>query len=303
MGQLTDFLNHIKKNNIARSNRFRVTFSLPSTIQDANAQKVISLTCLMADVPGYHEHTSDVAYGNLPRKVVFGKTQGDFTTTFLMTGNYEEKKLFDKWHATIMNEENTSFEYYDNYVSQVTVDCLNTQDQTTYSFVLTEVYPLNVGPLKLDRNGQNQQMVLDVTWAYHRVKTDEENAINISSNIPGNFAPMGGANIQSRLAPIPGLASFSSGVQSAMQTVSGFRNQLQGALNVAKDVREQVRDFKMQVVDGVKMMNGVIKDVRAIRNIPIDVKNEITSVFVDTRNQLGYLKDDTKLIASPFPKR
>jgi hypothetical protein len=167
---------------------------------------------------------------------------------------------------------------------------------------LTETYPLSVSPLKLDRNAQNQQMVLDVTWAYHKIKNDEENAINRSTTIVGDFLP-GGANSKSRLPAIPGLGSFSTNVQSALNTVNGFRDQLQGALNAASNVREQVRDLKMSTIDGIKVMNGVVKDVRSIRNIPIDVKNEIVETMNATKNQLGYLKDDTNLIVSPFPKR
>lgn len=303
MSQLSDFINHIKKFNIARMNRYRVVFALPIAIKDANAQKVISLTCLMADVPGYQEQTTSNAYGNLPRKIVFGKSQSDFTTTFLVTGNFDEKKLFDEWHAAVMNESNTSFQYYDNYISHITVDCMNEQDQVVYSFSLTEAFPIHIGQLKLDRASQNQQMVLDVTWAYHKIKTDEDNMINRSSTINPIISNGGGVDKVKRLVSIPGLDSFSAGVHSAMDTVNGFRDHLQGALKTANDVRDQIRDFKMSVVDGVKVLNGVVKDIRAISNIPLDVKNEVVNTLTATKNQIGYLKDDAKLIVSPFPKR
>lgn len=329
---LSDFVSHIKRNNIARSNRFRINFVMPQKLiasltksgtgqaqvfdddlvpipgatikaNDLNGvQKVISLTCLITDVPGYRESTSSVTNGNLPRNIVNGKIQDNFYTTFLVSGNYMEKKLFDAWHAIIMNESNTSINFYDDYIAHVSVDCLDSQDNVVYSFELTEAYPTSVSQMKLDRTASNQQMVIDVQWAYHKMTNTSDKDITkaFTSATPSN-AITGAAMGKKRLFPIPGLDSLSSGVQTAMGTVAGLRDQLGGVLAKAQDVREQVRDFKMSVVDGVKMVNGVIKDVKAISNIPHEVKNEVVSVLTDTRNQMGYLKSDVKNIAN-FPK-
>jgi hypothetical protein len=309
---LSEFINHIKKNSIARSNRFRVTFSLPYALSGGKgikgvetSQKIMSLTCLMVDIPGKQEKTSTINYGNYDRKVVHGRTTNDITTTFLLTGNYAEKKIFESWHDIICDESQNAVQFYDDYICGVMVECLNEQDQVVYDFELLEAYPISIGNLKLDRTAQNQQMALDIGWAYHRVvfgpdqkslSAPAEDSFNPLAAIPGADAG------KQRLFPIPELDGLSNGVKNAVDTIKGFDSQLKGVLAIANDVREQVRDFKMAAIDGVKVLNGVVKDVKSIANIPTDVKNEVVKVVVDTRNQIGYLKNEVKDF-SDYPKR
>ena len=306
INQLSSFINHIKKNGIARSARFRITFTLPVGLKvtSSTVQKSISLTCMLADIPGNSEQAADVAYGNYGRKVVFGRSTGDFNTTFLLTGNYIEKKILDAWHTAIFNDSLNSINFYDDYIAGIKVESLNEQDKVVYSFELTEAYPISVSPLKLDRTSQNSQMSLDVNWAYHKILPGQDArdilespvSTQLISNIPGVGS---GKN---RLFPIPGIDGFSSAVQSAVATVKEFRGQLQGALKVAKDVQEQIRDAKMNVIDGVKTLNGVIKDFKAIANVPTEVKNEVVAVITDSKNQLGSLKNDVSNF-KVYPKR
>lgn len=305
---LSEFISLIKRNSIARTNRFRINFALPaSLIMPPTAElseKVLSLTCLITDIPSMTEQTTSISYGNYDRKIVNGRSMGDFNTTFLVTGKYQEKIVFDAWHNLINDEDNRAVEYYDNYVTTVTVDCLNENDDVVYQFELTEAYPLHIGQLKLDRTAQNQQMVLDVSWAYHKFNTIIDMNMTQTINIP-NIPPIGIPGPEAgkqRLFPIPGIDQMSAAVQSAAAMGTEFRNQLQGVLAIANDVREQVRDFKMEAINGVKILNGVVKDVKAINNIPTDVKNEVIAVVTDTKNQIGYLKDDIKNISN-YPKR
>ena len=312
---LTEFLQIIKKNNIAKTNRFRISFSLPDKLgfaliqggTDLTAlQKQISLTCLITDIPGVQQQTSNYSNGNYNRKIVYSRATGDFNTSFLVTGNYSEKKLFDAWNSIINDESKMAVEFYEEYISNILLESLNEQDQVVYSCQITEAYPLSVSTLKLDRTGQNQQMVLDVNWAYHRIilNNNSNNATSKPSVVNSRAVNVAAiASGKKRLFEIPGIGSLSSSLQGYMNTVKEFRGQVKGVLDITKDVREQVRDFKMGVIDGVKVLNGVVRDIREIRNVPIAVKNELTSVVTDTRNQLGYLKNDTKLIGNPYPSR
>lgn len=306
---LTEFVTHIKRHSIARSNRFRVSFTLPEKLRGKlpttnTVEKIISLTCLITDVPGTQEITSVIEYGNYARRIAFDRTTGDFPTSFLVTGNYVEKKLFDAWHSIIINESETSVEFYDDYVADITVDSLNEQDEVVYSFTLTEAYPLTMGALKLDRTAQNGQMILDVSWAYHRIKQGQDSRDILEAPATRDRAALvpGINSAKQRLFSIPGLDSLSSAVQTSIDTVNGLRTQLKGVLAVASSIKEQVRDAKMVALDGVKVLNGVILDVKAISNIPTAVKNEVVGVVTDTRNQLGSLKSDLANFKT-FPKR
>lgn len=298
---LHDFISLIKKNNIARTNRYRISFSLPPSV--TGDAKSLALTCLIADIPGRTNSADQFEAGNYARKIVNGREYTNFTTTFLVTGKYAEKNLFDSWFNAIHDESQHAVRFYDDYIASVTVECLNEQDQTVYVFELLEAFPMSVSQIKLDRTAQNQQTVIDVDWAFHKIIYGNEQKPGVPNGsknglIPG-VASLSGKN---RLLPIPGLDSMSAAVQSAVQTVQGFREQVQGVLKVANDVREQVRDFKMAALDGVKTLNGVVKDFKAIAHVPADVKNEVIAVVNDTKNQLGSLKSDVKNF-SKYPSK
>lgn len=322
---LKDFINLIKKNNIAKSNRFKVTFNLPSALTTAQPDSLsagesymkilgdvksalstsqttetgnnISLTCLMIDIPSRQESVSEIAYGNYARKIANGRSYGAVSTTFLVTGKYAEKSLFDAWFNTIHQESNTSLEFYDNYTSTVIVECLDNQDNTVYTYTLSEAYPVSMGGIRLDRTSQSQQMLLDVEWAFFRITYGTDGRTTgdptTGSGIPGSLVAGAGSG-KNRLLPIPGLDSFSSAVQSAVSTVKEFKGQVEGALAVVQDVKNQVRDAQMQVLDGVKTINGVVKDFKAVANVPTDVKNEVVGSINAVKNQLGSLNTDVQ---------
>lgn len=303
--QLTDFIQLIKKNSIARTNRFRIYFDLPTGVIKAknyiskgDYASQMSLTCLIADMPGETIQNTGVSYGNFERKIPFGRTYSDFTSTFLLTGKYVEKKIFDVWMSLIIDENQHALGYYDDYVTNIFVECLNEQNDVMYKFEIKEAYPVSVSPLKFDRTAQNGQMILDVTWAFFTCDAVLDNvttALAFNSKVVRPNAVGVNAGKQ-RLLPIPGIDQLSSAVQSAAAVGTEFRGQLQGVLNITNDVKNQVRDLKMSSVDGIKTLNGVVKDVKAINNIPTDVKREVVDVVTSTKNQIGYLNNDIHTI-------
>ena len=309
---LSEFLQLVKKSHIARTNRFNFNITLPDKLisvlgNDTDAIKMtkqITLTCLLTDIPGYQEQTTNASYGGYSRKVAYSRSLNDFSTSFLVLGNFTEKKLFDAWSNLIMAESNNIAGYYDDYITDISIDALNNKDEIIYSIQLLEAYPTIVSSLRLNRADQNQQMILDVNWSYHRAVYSN---ISVIAN-PSNASPQAsaaGASLsgKKRLLEVPGLSSLSSGLQAATSTIKEFKGQVDGILKITKDVREQVRDVKMQVLDGVKVLNGVVKDIREIRNVPDQFKRELTAVVNDTKNQLGSLKGDIKLIGKRLPGR
>lgn len=323
---MSEFLNLLKTNNIARPNRFKITFAIPDKLANPSSSSdsssntpgadymkmvgevtsqlkgltgtdpasTIALTCMAVDIPARQVTTSEISYGNYARRVANNRTFSEVNMSFLVTGQYGEKKFFDDWFNIINDETNHAVEFYDNYVSTIVIECLDQQDNTVYMCQLVEAFPVSIGSIRLDRTTQNTSMLLDVSFAFFRVSYGDERGLSdpqAGNGLPGSIIPGQGSG-KNRLFPIPGLDDFSDAVKGAVDTVKGFNDQLQGVLNVAKDVREQVRDAKMQVLDGVKTINGTIKDFKAIAQVPNDIKNEVVGVLTDTRNQLGYLTGD-----------
>lgn len=290
---LSDFVSFIKKNSIARTNRYRITFTLPDGVApsrgSATYEQTLSLTCLIADIPGVQNQTTAIDYGNYDRKVTFGRSISDFNTTFLLTGKYAEKRVFDAWYRLINDESQHAVEYYDNYVATIQVDCLNERDEIVYTFELTEAYPIAISNLRLDRTAQNQQMVLDIVWAFHRINysnVDSTIKSTIEQGIVVSNTTIGAGSGVLRTDLVPSVGSLSSALQAVVASGNEAGSQVSGALAAASSIRAQVLDKAIPIPGAVNLMNGLIKDTNKL-NLPSGVKTEVLSVLSGTKNRIA----------------
>lgn len=329
---LSEFISHIKSNNIARVNRFRITFTMPDALiasmtapaspknstplgspspqapKNLSATKVISLTCLTADIPGRQLSTAPIEYGNFTRKIPYSRSTNEFSTSFLVTGKMDEKKIFDSWSNIIFDETKCSTFFYDDFISSILVESLDTDDVVVYSFELTEVYPSFISSIRLDRTAQNQQMFLDVTWAYHKViaDTDSFNSnkdnTDSSTSVPGKdgISLWQGPGKSTLISDPVAIHGISDDVSDLADSDPTFSSQLSGIFNKVAEVKDRVSRDIMSKMDGVRQLNGVIKDVNAM-NIPTKPKSDITSTVRNIKNTIGNLNKDTTTIAK-YPK-
>jgi hypothetical protein len=78
-----------------------------------------------------------------------------------------QKTFFDSWQSMIFNSSTFTFNYPDEYVSDVIIEQFDHTGEITYSVKLINAYPLMVSPLDLNWGSQNQFHNLQITLAYH----------------------------------------------------------------------------------------------------------------------------------------
>lgn len=192
-------IHHIIKYGIARSNRFGVEIPLPKALQgssDSSSSKSslfsvfgvdildkvtsvlsnrhgestrgLSMTCEQTEMPGRSFTTSDTKYSGEYFRQPYNSVYGLHSFTFHISEDVYEKIIIDTWMDYIINHKTQEVEYYDNYVTDITISTMDTSNRETYSVVLKDAYPVYCNPVTMSFNETNSYCILIVQFAYKR---------------------------------------------------------------------------------------------------------------------------------------
>tara|TARA_B100000073_G_C23698763_1_gene559433 strand:- start:957 stop:1601 length:645 start_codon:yes stop_codon:yes gene_type:complete len=173
-----------RRTGLAKQNRFAVYMNLPLMSIDAgniitnlvsgnfnpfqiiNDPRDISLLCETAVLPGKSIATTEYQTNMKARKMPYGYISDDVSFTFLLTGDYYMKTVFDKWLGQIINQDRKTLMYKDDYVSEVEIQQLNDQNIPVYSCKLRKAFPINISQVDLGNTNENTVSRVTVTFAY-----------------------------------------------------------------------------------------------------------------------------------------
>ena len=180
---ISEFMSSFTKD-LARPNRFEVDISVPDGLRPSlggliNGQditdedtRLLKLRCETAELPSKTFTTAEQKFGSNPiEKYPYHTTFNDLTLTFIVSGDMQEKRIFDKWMNKIMPSINFNPQYkYNNstpnYVSTIRVTQFGLRkDERIYQVNLYDAYPISVNQLDLDWSSDGHHK-LTVVFAY-----------------------------------------------------------------------------------------------------------------------------------------
>lgn len=159
-----DFIAEIKTQGLARTNRFTVELT-PPLGNPADTRKAL-LFCEKASLPGVSYATSQNRTFGEVRETPYDKLYDTCQLTFHVDRHMTVKKLFDDWMHHIQDPIDRSFQWYANYITDLTIRVQDLEDRTTYEVTLYEAYPKSLGAVSLNAADNNESMRLDVTFQY-----------------------------------------------------------------------------------------------------------------------------------------
>lgn len=163
---LNDFISEIKKDGLARQNRFSVLITQPKgMLTRGYSLELIQLFCEQAVLPGITYASQPIKTFGEDREVVYDRNFDDITLTFLVDRNMKVKSFFDDWSNVIINQSTRLMGFYENYTTTLIVYVQDVDDKDVYASILYEVYPKNISQIQLDNNSKDV-MKLSVTFAY-----------------------------------------------------------------------------------------------------------------------------------------
>jgi hypothetical protein len=167
---LTQFIGAIRKDSLARVNRFEVLINAPSTLIGRNIANsgAVSLYCEMASLPPVNISTKSFKIFGPTYQRPFGAEYGGegISMTFHVDRDMLVKKFFDEWTTKVVDPDSGFTDYQENYATKIILRQLDEQENVTYEIELLEAFPRSVNLLELNNSAQNQTHRLNVLFAY-----------------------------------------------------------------------------------------------------------------------------------------
>jgi hypothetical protein len=184
MATIKEFTAAVKANGLARSNRYAVVMTVPMVFNSDVTKKAL-MFCDQVQLPGVNFSTAqNRSFGEF-RETPYEKLYEHINLSFYVDKDMKVKELFDAWHNHIYDPKTRSFNYYDNYVTDIKIEVQDGAGKPTYWVDLHECYPKSVGAVQLDYASRDV-MKLSVTMAYKWFETSNNPPDLLPDGLPKN---------------------------------------------------------------------------------------------------------------------
>jgi len=165
-GSISDFKSSFVTD-VARPNKFDVEIPVPITlIPFRGMSRILKMRCENAELPSRTFATADRKIGSNPvEKFPYQPTYNDTTLTFIVSDDMNERIFFDTWQEFINPTYSFNFTYKTDYVSNITINQYDVENDKSYSVTLIDAYPISVNQLDLDWSADGHHK-LTVVFAY-----------------------------------------------------------------------------------------------------------------------------------------
>lgn len=141
-------------------------FNLGQLAGFLNDPRDVSFLCESCSIPGRTISTIDYQNVKQAIKIPYTFINEDVQFTFILTGDYYIRKMFDSWMGKVFDVENYTLQYKSNYVTDVRIAQLNKRNIPIYNVKLVNAYPTGINAITLDNNSENQITRVTINMTY-----------------------------------------------------------------------------------------------------------------------------------------
>tara|TARA_B100000131_G_scaffold29066_1_gene27296 strand:- start:3336 stop:3968 length:633 start_codon:yes stop_codon:yes gene_type:complete len=162
----SDFIAKVRKNDLARSNRFEIVINGPSNF---STDREVSLLCEEAQIPGLQIQWTPTKISTWTEQRAHGiEYFGDTAAfTFFCDDNWDVRTYFENWMTVIADPISKEVSFPDEHVGTVEVYTLDREDNRVTRWKLYDAFPrlMNILPM-----GQSAEGIVrvNVTFAFRR---------------------------------------------------------------------------------------------------------------------------------------
>jgi hypothetical protein len=167
--RLTDFIAEVKTKGLARVNRFEVIIIPPPFIGASYLEfNRVSLLCEISNFPPINLSVKPFKiFGPSYQRPITSEYGGDgMSMTFHVDREMKVKKFFDDWIETIVDRNNFTVAYQNEYISKISIRQLDEANNVTYEIELLEAFPRSMTLMDLNNSAQNQTHRLNIIFGY-----------------------------------------------------------------------------------------------------------------------------------------
>ena len=225
MEDYRNFITQMLQRGLSRKNRFQVTIPLPAGIFDSNAtlandsqayksdtssfgdlfrstarivnaffggtnqtSRSLQMMCMVASLPGVGIDTTPMNNNGNHIKMPNNKSNVDLELSFLLANDYYEKSVMDKWKNLIFDPLTTKMGYYEDFVTDICIEQLDTEDQVVHRVYIVEAHPVNFSSIELDKGATDQFNQYNISFSYNKVLSETEYE---TRSLASDFLPLG----------------------------------------------------------------------------------------------------------------
>ena len=169
---LQRFKEEVKGHGLARTNRFIVGFGVPPLVQkDKYNLEMVQLFCETASIPGINIATQPNRSFGEQREIPYDRNFEPVTLNFYVDQAMTVKSFFDTWLDTVIDPRSRTINYYDEYVTDISITVVGLNDENIYTINLYEAYPKNIQSINLDQNNKDiMKLGVVFNYKYSRVQ-------------------------------------------------------------------------------------------------------------------------------------
>ena len=155
-----------------------------------NDPRDVSLLCESCTLPGRTVSTIDYQNVKQAVKIPYSFINEDVTFTFILTGDYYMRKMFDNWMNLVFDTDKYQLKYKDTYTTDVRIAQLNKNNIPVYTVQLHNAYPTGINAITLDNTAEStiQKVTVNMTYETFVVEGLFDAAKGVMKGLAGTAA-------------------------------------------------------------------------------------------------------------------
>jgi hypothetical protein len=155
-----------------------------------NDPRDVSLLCESCMLPGRAITTMEKQNVKQAVKVPYSFINDDVTFTFLLTGDYYMRKMFDNWSNLVFDTNKYEMRYPESYTTDVRISQLNKSNVPVYTVKLEKAYPTAINAISLDNTAENsiQRVTVNMTYENFVVEGFVDAVSGIAKGVLGSVS-------------------------------------------------------------------------------------------------------------------
>lgn len=155
-----------------------------------NDPRDVSLLCESCTLPGRAITTIEKQNVKHSVKVPYSFVNEDVTFTFILTGDYYMRKMFDNWLNLVFDTDKYEMRYPDTYTTDVRIAQLNKQNVPIYTVKLEKAFPTGINAINLDNTAENsiQKVTVNMTYEHFVVEGILDSVAGVGKSLLGSVS-------------------------------------------------------------------------------------------------------------------
>ena len=183
-----NFTAAIKAKGLASPNKFHVIFTkIPAGVMGGGSIGELDVMCESVALAGRSvQSLLDRQYG-LNREVAYnGPVYTPISLSFLCSGDFAEKKIFDRWNNKCVDiSKGYDVAYYKDYIGEMKVQTLTVNGTKGHSVTYKECWPKTVAAIELNHSTVNTALRLTVEMQYAYWESNDIKLDSVNQTITG----------------------------------------------------------------------------------------------------------------------